>query len=54
MAYSGRHRYESRRERFKRTYRNTKLILIFGIIAAIILLYKNRQAVYTWWVINFG
>ena len=54
MAYSSRHRYENRREKFKRTYRNAKLIIIFGIISAIILLYKNWQAVHTWWIIQFG
>lgn len=54
MAYSSKHRYESRREKFNRTYRITKLILLFGTIAAIILLYKNRQSVYTWYIIQFG
>ena len=54
MPYSSRHRYENRREKFNRTYRNTKLIIIFGTIAAIILLYKNWQKVYTWWIIQFG
>lgn len=54
MAYSSKHRYESRRERFNRTYRIIKLTLLFAFISAAILLYKNRQHVYTWWIIQFG
>ena len=54
MAYSGRHRYKSRREKFQRTYRITKVTIFFVIIGGIILLYKNWQEVYTWWIIHFG
>jgi len=54
MAYSGRHRYKSRREKFNRTYRNTKLIIIFAIVGGAILIYKNWQDVYTWWILHFG
>lgn len=54
MAYSGRHRYENRREKFQRTYRSTKLFVLFSIIGGLILLYKNWQSVYTWWILHFG
>lgn len=48
MSYSGRKRYESRREKFKRTNRNAKLIFIFGTIALLVLLFKNRWPIYDW------
>lgn len=47
MGYQSRKRnYKSRRERYEHTVRVTRLILIFGAIALVILVYKNR---FEWW-----
>ncbi len=51
MAYTPKHRYKSRHERYQTTKRNTKLILIFAGIALVILLFKNR--VYLWDMVRF-
>ncbi len=48
MSYSTRKKYKSRREKFNRIKRNTRLILIFGSIAAVVLLFKNRWYIYDW------
>ena len=54
MAYSGRHRYKSRREKFEKSRRNIRLVILFGLLAAVILIYRNWQDIYTWWIIQFG
>ena len=52
MAIS-RKKYKSRREKYARDKRNFFLILIFGLLASIILIYKNRQWWYDWFMITF-
>lgn len=54
MSYTSRHRYKSRRERFKQIKRKTLIFLIFAAIAIIILIYKNWQSVYDQFIIYFG
>ena len=48
MSYSTRKRYTSRREKYSRIKRNTRLILIFGSIAAVIWIFKVRWSIYDW------
>jgi len=47
MAYSKK-RYKSRREKYEKTKRNTKVILIFVAIALFVLIIKNRTQIYDW------
>lgn len=42
MSYSGRHRYTSRREKYEKTSRNLKIVVLFAAIATVILIWKNR------------
>ena len=46
MSHTGRHRYKNRRERLKQGERNFKVVALFIIIAVLILLFKNRVAIY--------
>ena len=48
MAYSGRHRYKTRKEKFAQQTRITRLIFIFAAIAAIVLLFRSRYDIYEW------
>ncbi len=49
MAYQSRKRnYRSRRERYQRDMRNIRLIFIFALIAALILVFRNRYALWGW------
>ena len=41
MAYSPKHRYKSRHERYISIKRNTKAILVAIVLALILLIYKN-------------
>lgn len=47
MAYSKK-KYKSRRERYETTKRNTKVTLVFAGLALLVLLFKNRVAIYDW------
>ena len=49
MAYSGRHRYKTRREKLARNNRNLRMIVIFALLALLVLVYKNRWPIYDWW-----
>jgi hypothetical protein len=42
MSYTGRVKYNSRREKKIRNNRNTKIIFVAILIALVILLFKNR------------
>jgi len=53
MAYSNRHRYKNRREKYKQTRRNIGLVMLFASIALIILVWKNRLRIYDFFVIWF-
>ena len=46
--------YKSRREKFNRDKRNFKLVFIFGMIALVVLIIKNRMKIYDWFLITFG
>ncbi|MEM1320252.1 MAG: hypothetical protein AAGG75_08345 [Bacteroidota bacterium] len=48
MAYSSRRKYTSRRERYARNKRHIRMVFIFAVVAAIVLLYKNRVAIFDW------
>ena len=41
-------RYKSRREKVKQHGNNLRMILLFAFIAAAVLAYKNRVAIYDW------
>lgn len=46
--------YKSRREKFNRDKRNFKLVFIFGMIALVVLIIKNRMKIYDWFLVTFG
>ncbi len=46
MAYSGRHRYKSRREKLAKSIRNWKLGIFFFTIALLLYLIKERVAIW--------
>lgn len=48
MAYSGRHRYKSRREKLEKGIRNWKLGIIFFLVALVLYLVKERVAIWDW------
>jgi len=48
MSYTGKKRYTSRREKFEKTKRNTKIIMLFLSLATLIILFKNRFLVWGW------
>ena len=49
MSYQSRKRnYKSRRQRWADTMRNTRLVLIFGAIALVVLMFKNRYEFWNW------
>jgi len=48
MAYSGRHRYKSRREKLEKGIRNWKLGIFFFTIALLLYLIKERVAIWDW------
>ncbi len=49
MGYQSRRRnYKSRRERLAEHQRTIRLIFIFGAIALVVLLYKNRWSIWSW------
>lgn len=41
-------RYKSRREKVKQQGNNLRMIILFVAIAAVVLAYKNRVAIYDW------
>ena len=41
MAYHRKHQYRSRHERYHIIKRNTKVVLLFFIVAMLILIYRN-------------
>jgi len=46
--------YKSRREKYNRDKRNFKLVFIFAMIAIFVVIIKNRQDIYDWFLINFA
>lgn len=49
MAYQSRKRhYTSRREKFEKTKRNTRIVLIFATIGLFVWLMKERHEIYSW------
>ncbi|MEM6316358.1 MAG: hypothetical protein AAF960_01740 [Bacteroidota bacterium] len=48
MAYSGRRRYKSRRDRLKTGLRNWRLGIIFFSIGLMLYLIKERVAIWDW------
>ena len=52
MAIS-RKKYKSRREKYERDKRAFFLILFFGTLASIVLIYKNRQWLFDWFMVTF-
>jgi len=48
MAYSGRRRYKSRRERLEKDVRNWKLGILFLMIGLILWIIKERVALWDW------
>lgn len=42
MAYHPKHRYKSRKERYVIIKRNTKIFLVFFLVALLIMIYRNR------------
>lgn len=49
MPYNNKSRnYKSRREKFQDVQKNTRLIIIFALIAGAILLFKNRISIWDW------
>lgn len=48
-----RKKYKSRREKFETAKRNFSLIFLFAMIALVVLLIKNRQRTYDWFMITF-
>jgi len=48
-----RKKYKSRRQRYERDKRNFKLVLIFGLIALVVLMFMNKEYLYDWYILNF-
>ena len=48
MAKTRRRRYKSRHEKWLQTKRNTRIIIIFAMIALVVLLFKNRYEIWDW------
>lgn len=49
MGYQSRKRkYVSRRERLQQHFRNYRTIFIFALIAIVVLIYKNRWAIWNY------
>lgn len=48
MAYSGRRRYKSRREKLEKGIRNWKMGIIFFTVALLLYLVKERVAIWDW------
>lgn len=48
MTYQSRKKYTSRREKYEKTKRATRLVLIFATLVAIVILIKNRYEIATW------
>ena len=53
MSYASKKRYKSRREKFDRQKRNTRIILLFALIALLVLIYKNRYPIYDYLRVYF-
>ncbi|MFK7807081.1 MAG: hypothetical protein AB8F74_04690 [Saprospiraceae bacterium] len=53
MALSKRHRYKNRREKYNQSMRNLRMLAIFGGLALVVLIYKNRVWIYDWITIWF-
>ncbi|MEO1514056.1 MAG: hypothetical protein AAFV95_03560 [Bacteroidota bacterium] len=53
MALSNRHRYKSRREKRQQINRNTRIILLFAGIAALVWAFMNRGGIYDWFIKYF-
>jgi hypothetical protein len=53
MAYSAKHRYKSRQEKYVAIKRNTKAIIIAALAAIVILVYKNWQYIMDTMVLYF-
>lgn len=45
--------YKSRREKYNRDKRNFKLVFIFAMIALAVLIFKNKQDISDWFLVNF-
>lgn len=53
MSYTNRNRYTSRREKFAQNKRKARMVLIFATLAGIVLIFKNRVALYDWFRLMF-
>ena len=53
MPYSSRKRYKSRRERYHEARRKFRIIGVLICIGVLILLFKNRYAIWDWLYVLF-
>lgn len=53
MAYQRKHKYTSRQERYHKIKRNTKMIILFSLIAIIVLIYRNWIPIVDFFRIHF-
>lgn len=53
MSYTSRNRYTNRREKYAKSMRKLRIIVIFVSIALLVLVFKNRVAIYDWFRLLF-
>ncbi len=48
MGYKSRKRHKSRREKFQEVLRNTRVFLLFLLIALLLYTFMNRREIWAW------